>query len=306
MTALLHRILPAIVSAYVGGGLGNQLFDYAALRTLCDRKGSGLVLDASLLEGNSGAECERPLLLDRFSVRASFRRRCDGANAPIGSRIARRVREDVGAVRINRPPSDYGYFEKFWDYPARAIVRGHYLSPRFFAGNERAIRGDLSTIRRTMRCARTEEWIERIRAEPNPIMLHVRRGDLLRPENQWLRLPDIEGYMKRAVERLLGVAADAKVFVFTDDPEWSREWLRVAGYGGYVVSSGDDASPDNTLSDFECMLACRHFIMPNSAFSWWAAFLSQSSGERILPGVWDPRGQIKLNEVLMPGWVSLA
>lgn len=299
---LLRPALPRIVSArLLGGGLGNQLFDYAAARTLADRSGARLVVDASAC----GTDPARPFCLDAFALRCELRTAGWSQDTGLGRRALRRLREDVLSARFVRSADDYGYAALPCERAGRAILRSHFLTPRFFRGNEAAIRADLRFVEGDDALSpQAKAWLRRIRSEANAIMLHIRRGDLLAPASAWLRLPDVERYMRSALERIRAAAGSSRVFAFTDDPAWSAAWLRDAGVEGEVVSTGE-GDRRSVLEDFRLMMACRHFVVPNSAYSWWAAFLSGSDGLRVLPAVWDPRGIVPVDEVLMPGWIGI-
>jgi hypothetical protein len=295
-----------LITHYPSGGLGNQLFDYAAVRSLADRKGSSLLLDASLLAIPGDAAVSRTFLLDRFPVRARFRSIAgSGQKAPIWKRLLRRVREDLGATRVHRDRLDYRYYDGFWDIPPRAIIRGHFLSPKFFASNIPRIRADLKReAPSVVRDAHGLAWLERIRHTPNPVAVHVRRGDFLLPGNDWLRLPDVDRYRRRAMDLVRSRCGDARFFVFSDDPDWCREHLAGSARDIEIVSGG--LAGLDPLGDFDLIRQCRHVILANSAFSWWAAFLrDRQDGMTLLPARWDRRDSTPIEEMLMPGWQTV-
>lgn len=296
---MLGPLLPAVVVQFLGGGLGNQLFDYAGSRSHADRHGAQLLLDTSLLDAS-----DTPLFVSEFRIRANLRKTLD-RTAGLLTRVRRRVFEDVGAMRLHRPRGQYGYFETWGDLPGRCQILGNLISPRFFRENASQIRTDLQLRDCAVtKSRRFQSWAARIQSEVNAIGLHVRRGDLLRPENQWILLPEIHRYTVEAARHVASQVAQPYVFVFTDDPDWCRSELRLGPICFEVVSVAEQ-SREIALTDFALMQLCRHIVMPNSSFSWWAAYLRPNAGITVLPKVWDPKGVISAEEMTMPGWIRL-
>ena len=76
--------------------------------------------------------------------------------------------------------------------------------------------------------------------------------------------------------------------MFSDDPAWARACLRLPGPVAFVDDSG--AEPD--YEDLRLMTSCRHFIIANSTFSWWGAWLAGNEHKIVVaPRRWfaDPR-----------------
>jgi hypothetical protein len=99
----------------------------------------------------------------------------------------------------------------------------------------------------------------RISAAPQPVAVHVRRRDyahmgLCR-----------ESYYCAAIAAIRQQHPDAELFVFTDEPNHVRHWMGQQGLEATLVATGDD------LVDLALMASCRHFVIANSSYSWWAA-----------------------------------
>jgi hypothetical protein len=292
--------LPKVISTQLGGGgLGNQLFDYAAARSLADRHGSDLVIDASVLAGS----VDRPFCLDAFAVRGTVRVGAPATRPSLARRALRRLREDVFAPSVVRSRDEVTYFEGFAHLPARCRIRGHMLSPRFFASNEDRIREDVQIIdSNVLASPRVLHWRPRLDRDDS-IAVHVRRGDMLLPAHAHLRLDGLDRYMSDALERVTAAVPGGRFFVFSDDPEWCRSAPLLAGLRHEIVSV--EASTKATiLEDFELMRTCHHIIMPNSAFSWWAAFARREVGYTILPPQWMPSGELTSAEMRLSGWLE--
>lgn len=107
----------------------------------------------------------------------------------------------------------------------------------------------------------------------NSIALHVRRGDLLLNNRDYAQEL---GYYEKALDCMRMLKTDCKIFIFTDDMEWCKENFK----GVTFVSLID-------YLDFELMKYCKHFIITNSTFSWWASFLNENKDKTIIaPKMW--------------------
>lgn len=290
-------MLPALITQFIAGGLGNQLFDYAASRTLADRHQAQLILDPSLLSSSPA----RPFCLGGFSVRATIRQSRSSAHPGLLRRLFRRVREDLFAHTFVRPPSDCGFCEEFLSLPRRCIIRSHLLSPTFFAGNHERIRSDIKIIDRTILDSARVAKFFRTATQADTVAVHVRRGDMLQPEHAHLRLEGLDQYFSRSMDRIEDALGRARFLVFSDDPTWCQTAALFRGRNFQVVSV-DSTCRETVLEDFLLMSACPHIIMPNSAFSWWAAFARKEAGYTCVPAKWTPSDVVTIDEMRLSSW----
>ncbi len=108
----------------------------------------------------------------------------------------------------------------------------------------------------------------------NPIGLHIRRGDYLINSGNHHNL-SIEYYE----EALKHFPKEQQVIIFSDDPEWCHEQLLFVD-DRFVVSEGN-----SSYHDLYLMTQCSDFIIANSTYSWWGAWLADR-GTVIAPHVW--------------------
>lgn len=297
-----------MIALHASGGLGNQLFNYAAARTLADRTNATLVVDAAAYRNQWGVDATRPHVLHRFPARASFRNL--GHNVirrPLLGRIARRLRENTLATVIDRPATEIGYFSGFQRLGRRTVLKGHFISPRFFAGNEDRIRRDLSLDIGVIQADEVAvEVLAGMRSRGTPVAVHVRRGDLLTAELNWLLLPDIEAYYRNAFKRMTEMLADPVFWVFSDDPGWCRATFAAFPGEVRIVDTLDDGRA-NPIKEFYLMSQCHSFVIANSAFSWWGAWLGSNETKRVItPDRWDNRGFVAMADLIPAGWEKIA
>jgi hypothetical protein len=95
---------------------------------------------------------------------------------------------------------------------------------------------------------------------------------------------------------------EIEAFVFSDDPSWCREHLRLR-HGTTVV---DRTLPDERAwEDMYLLSLCRHHVISNSTFSWWGAWLSESDGKLVVgPRTWslEPHRE---GSPMLPSWIRL-
>ena len=117
----------------------------------------------------------------------------------------------------------------------------------------------------------------------NPIALHIRRGDfLINSGNHYNQSLD---YYEEALSKF---DSKRQVVIFSDDPQWCVE-QKLFESDRFIVSSGNDPYVDLYL-----MTQCSDFIIANSTFSWWGAWLA-NRGKVIAPKKWFGPNNSHLN-----------
>ena len=98
--------------------------------------------------------------------------------------------------------------------------------------------------------------------------IHVRRADYL--EDQKFNICDIHFY-REAIDHFIAKEKSTKIIFFSDDINWCRNMFKGSNF--YFSKTAENKLP--SIYDFKLLSLCRHFIIPNSTFSWWAAYLSK-------------------------------
>lgn len=287
---------PSQVVVRIEGGLGNQLFQYAAGRSLADRLGCELALDLRGLAENG----DRPFQLNLYRIRAGVATPQMLASLP-GWRSSR-----VGRMRSSlsqRLPSMFSYpvfwprsfaFDPRFERISRPVyLVGYWQSEKYFAWNRQHLLQDIQLI---SPLPTTTPWLDQIRNTCS-LALHVRRGDYVTnaAATQFHGLCDLS-YYEAAVQEMKNKFPDVHVFVFSDDPDWVRANLRLDVPTYYV-----DSNPGEV--DLELMRYCRHHVVANSSFSWWSAWLSESAGQTVYaPRRWFADAATDTSDVVPARW----
>ena len=279
----------------LSGGLGNQLFQYAAGRSLAIRLGAPLILDLSWF----GGQQERQFALAPFRIKAVQSCQCSWL-PPWGqaliSRVSRRWSPRIMGVPVWREPH-FHYSTQFAELSGPVFLDGYWQSERYFREirsqllKEFALRAPLPPA-----CAKLLEEIGGCDA----ICVHVRRGDYLsNPVAAKVHGVCPAEYYQLGVEELSASLACPHCFVFSDDAEWVRASLAFPCPMTVVDVNG----PAEAHFDLTLMSACRHFVIANSSLSWWGAWLSQAADKRVIaPSRWFLTSDKDARDLLPPTW----
>jgi hypothetical protein len=253
----------------ISGGLGNQLFTYAAARRLSLLNNAELVIDdeTGFIRDHI---YRRSYGLDAFSIAA--RKATNAEKLKPFDRIRRGFLR-AQAKRIPFEKRAYVYQEGP-DFDPRLLrlrpqgtvyMEGCWQSENYFVDVAHTIRSDLrpSGVLSASHLE-TEAAIRNCCA----VALHVR----------WFNPPGTTGqnaprdYYHRAVAFFESRLHQPHYFVFSDNVEAVRKYLPLPVRNvTYINHRGPDSSPHTDL----CLMSqCDHFIIANSTFSWWGAWLA--------------------------------
>ncbi|NOY40503.1 MAG: alpha-1,2-fucosyltransferase [Planctomycetes bacterium] len=279
----------------ISGGLGNQLFQYAAGRAGALRNGCNLVLDARPLETNSLRNYE----LHHFNIAAKI-----GTHAELPPDRVSKVRYLLWKTgrdarrRLIREKS-LRFDQKVLGASADAILHGYWQCERYFADFAQKIRDDLTV--KTPASGANREWLDRL-CSTNTVSVHIRRGDYVSDKKIQSRYASCSPeYYRNAAERILDtVGSELEFLVFSDDPDWVEQEIKLPG-ALHVIRHN---SGDHAFEDLRLMSACGHHIIANSSFSWWGAWLNPSSDKIVVaPKQWFRNENEREHDIVPDSWV---
>lgn len=273
-----------IVSSVIGG-LGNQMFQYAAGRALSLSRGTPFALDISLFAGyklHQGFELQRVFgCTTPIATKEEMRNILGWQTQP----VVRRALMRPGLSMLRRPGFVVEPHFHFWpginDVPADCCLFGYWQSEKYFRAAEEAIRSDFAFVLPPNQ--RNGELADRIR-QSSAVSLHVRRGDYAQDAKTKAvyGLCSLE-YYRAAIRHIAERVDNPSFFIFSDDPLWVRNNLEI-GFPCHFVDCNQGLESYN---DMRLMSLCRHHIIANSSFSWWGAWLNASPGKIVIaPKKW--------------------
>ena len=285
------------VVVHLVGGLGNQMFQYAAALGLAVQQNRALKMDVSAF-----AACDkRSYQLDCLKVPQDL---YTGAplfqpvSNSIAARVIRRIKRDVFKVSALRKGV---YCEPHFHFDSAffklcgvdILLNGYFQSPRYFESVAQLLRERFQPA--APLSATAADWAAKIAASPCSVSLHVRRGDYLQAPYSALHDALDRSYYDRAVNLIQRLAAErVEFFLFSDEPDFIAEAFADLP-GAHVVSS----DPHKSWEELFLMARCRHNIIANSSYSWWSAWLNPAKDKCVIaPARWFTPGKLATCNVL--------
>ncbi|WP_243371791.1 alpha-1,2-fucosyltransferase [Geotalea sp. SG265] len=290
----------------LAGGLGNQMFQYAAAKRLADYRNTELKLDISCLNSCIGGTA-RPFQLKHLAITVPIATPREIAKMTGDSkRVVSAVSRVCRSLGLGCHPGIYT--ECFFHFdpavlslPDDTLLVGYWQSEKYFKDIGEMIRREFSPIISLE--GKDKEIAEHIQAE-NSVSLHVRRGDYIADAdvNAVHGVCSVDYYM-RSIEIMKGIVACPHVFVFSDDPSWVIENLQLPCPS--TVIQHNTTSQEAHL-DLRLMSLCKHHIIANSSFSWWGAWLSENPGKLVIaPRKWFNNPSLDISDLLPSDWLKL-
>lgn len=274
-----------MVIIQLAGGLGNQMFQYALYLQLQSLGREVKIDDVS----GFAEDPQRIPALAPFGI--SYER-------PSGREMIKMLDSSMLPwQRVRRKlfgRHKKSYFEQSklfipevltWD---DIYLEGYWQTEKYFQTVERQVRAAYDTDRLMTylreagvwngRKKSAEQYLQEINNECS-VSVHVRRGDYLTPKNQRLYGGICtDAYYIEGIRRMREQFPGCRFFLFTNDREWAAEHM----FSGEDLTWVDLPGGDNDYTEFVLMSRCRHHILANSSFSWWASYLNKNPEKTVL------------------------
>ena len=285
------------------GGLGNQMFQYAAGRALALRSGVPLKLDIYDLVDRSPRpdfvhrDCDLGLLMAPLDF-ASLNDLGRAYEKPrsLAKRAVLRYRKEI--LRKNRfQEKDEQFLPELVDAKKNhAYLVGFWHDERYFSDCRETIARDFA-----IRGDHESDYCEAI-TNSQSVCLNVRRTDFVNisAEREYRTECD-EEYYRNAIDVITEKHPDVRIFGFSDDVEWCEQNLKLQLPITWIPHSEAGAKFGRY---FWLMRQCKHFIIPNSTFAWWAAWLSENSSKMVVcPKQWYNTPEDQSEGFLPNDWI---
>ena len=289
----------------IKGGLGNQLYCYAAAKRLAIKNNAELIID-DVSGFKRDYLYQRRYMLDRFKI--PHRKATSIERLNPFERVRRGLRKKI---QQQKSFENRNYVEQeFNEFDSRLLdlrisqdvyIDGLWQSEKYFSDVEKEIRSDLE-----MKLPLDQKNLSIIKKikEKNSVALHIRwfeKNTTNSNANVQLK------YYQIALDKMETLLTEPYYFIFSDNPEKARTSIKLPdGRFEFITHNNEE---ENTIWDFWLMQQCDNFIIANSTFSWWAAWLSKNDKKVVFfprlqhdkknQWCWDYEGQ-------MPnGWHSI-
>ena len=284
----------------IHSGLGNQMFQYAFLMDLREN-GLQCKADISVFDyrpSHNGYELDRVFMIDeRYATKDECNRLADVSKAffPYMRRKLGFTLKRQGTV-INEPDPAEGIQLNLLKRDECYFI-GYWQSERYFADIKPKIRSCFR-FRQPLSLA-AQQTAQQI-AGTMSVGVHIRRGDYLKKRRQ--AEFDICGnaYYTHAVSYMQQQLGDCRFFVFSDDEQFDRQHISFPADTVFVSPSRGEQA----WQDMQLMSMCKHNIIANSSFSWWAAWLNSNTDKIIVaPHIWFRT--MKRPDIIPDNWIKI-
>lgn len=285
------------------GGLGNQMFEYAAGRALSLHRGVSLKLDVSRFadyELHQGFELKRVFnCTAEIASKAEVRSILGWQYSPIAKRFLSRQSLKMLRRKEFVIEPHFQYWKGIENAPSDCYLMGYWQSERYFSDVAAQIRKEFHF--RIPLLKHNNELASQI-GSVNAVSLHVRRGDYVQnaKTNATHGLCSID-YYQAAIRHVAARTKQPHFFIFSDDIPWVKNNFKLDFPHQYVDHNHDAES----YNDMRMMSACKHHIIANSSFSWWGAWLNPDTEKIVIaPKKWFAN-KINTQDLYPKGWIVL-
>ena len=293
-----------MITVQLNGGLGNQLFQYAAAKSLALHHKVPLQIDISSFQRENLPELEVPRDFELYNFQGIVDNTIFLSEKQNEEIISFLKRTSLSKLLPNHKRKIYSepfyHFDKnFFHSKKNILLRGQWQSEKYFLRYKDTFEEILQLkIPLVQQCLpKAKELYQR-----NSVSVHIRRADYLRKQiiYEWHGVMEKDYYLK-AFEILQAKLGRFEVYYFTDDITWVENEL-IPVQPGEIVSSYTNSH----YEDFYLISQCKHNIIANSSFSWWGAWLNRNTEKIVIgPKKWFNKGPKDTFDILPDSWIKV-
>lgn len=277
-----------MITSQIKGGLGNQMFQYAAALSLAESRKTKIALDLSWFDGQDydNTTVKRKYSLSNFNMDPSPLVFTTFPLGWINMYFAKKYHE-----------SGNGYDNRFSLLPSNTYLSGNFQSEKYFNNSADSIRHQF----RWKRALPDDLKEVRFAKKHNSLALHIRRGDYITNKAAADILGTLEiDYYVRAYSLAIKLHKITEILVFSDDINWCKKNLKFLKKPMFISNNLSNAE------EMQLMSLCHHKIIANSSFSWWAAWLGLLSDKTVIaPRRWFLDSTIHSADIVPESWETV-
>ncbi len=278
------------------GGLGNQMFQYAAGLSAAHKLNTNLKMDLSWFDNLKEVDTPRFYEIDNFNIKQDFIR----ANQYyfINDSIKKRLLSN-GKVRLNTyKEPHFEYDNNFKKIKNNTYLEGYFQTEEYFKYIRPEILKRFSVKHEPS--TRSKEIID-MALKYESVSLHIRRGDYVTNQSA-SKFHGLMGedYYNKAISIMNKKIKKPKYFIFSDEIDWVKKNFDLPK-GSVLITHNKSG-----IEDMRIMIECRHNIIANSSFSWWGAWLGQNKDKKVIaPKVWFLDNTYNTSDIIPGRWQKI-
>lgn len=282
------------------GGLGNQMFQYATGYALSQHHQTELGVDISFLNQETGGQyTKRDFELNVFNtaITTVSKEELHTFLTTYYSRTNRFLNSSLPYVFKKHYFLEKGhqYHPDIFKTSTNVFLSGFWQSENYFSKYREQLL-NIFTFKSDYLKGIDNEL--KLISNSNSVSLHVRRGDYIENKNanSFHGVCSLD-YYEQALLYLENLNSEMEVFIFSDDIEWCKQNLKLK-HGHHYVDN------NSVYKDFFLMKNCKHNIIANSSYSWWAAWLNTNPSKMVIaPKKWN--NTTFENTIVPDNWIKL-
>lgn len=272
----------------LAGGMGNQMFQYAFSRFLSIETNTELKIDLSFLQEKHqpAGFVFRNYDLDVYNIIENFD-----------------IPENIELLTINEPQFEYSQHTvdsliNNLNNNKNVLINGYWQSSKYFQKYEDVIRNDFTLKFGIENKKNLFEIKEKIN-NTNSVAINIRRTDFV--NNPFHGVIGKE-YVDTSMSIIESKIKNPHYFIFSDDIEWCEENLK---YENSTIVNHDYKG--EKFEDYLMLMSeCNHFIIPNSTFAWWSAWLNKNNDKIVIsPKNWFTNPSIYTGDLIPESWIRV-
>lgn len=274
-----------MVFVYLRGGLGNQMYQYACAYSLSQRKGDSLCLITEhILHDHDNRKYELSYFEIPGNLTVSDKAVLFHDPSSFLHRAIRKVSKEWSWKLSPITGNYFWMFSGYRNFPKHFNRKNIYLDGYWqYEGYFKEFAEDIKkqfTLKKEFMSGPYFDLLKRIQST-NSVCIHVRLGDYLYIKS--ILLCDDE-YYNKGIEIIQEKVSDPFFFVFSDEIDKARAMI---GKSDNILFIPDDISD---IESFSLMCSCKHFIISNSTYSWWAQYIAKKESSVVIaPKRWDKK-----------------
>ena len=295
-------------------GLGNQLFQYAYARYLQEKYKEIIWINIESYQDNK----ERSFSLSHFKLNPNVYV-LDGIWGKLNykhieytidkyrKKLHRREYTDIEDTNNKEMlaqkkgihfamPSPFKYYQFPMTKKKNKLAIGYFQSEKYFQEIRSTI---IKEFELKEKLPKNVKELMKEMGKQNSVCVHIRRGDYLKIKWKELNICD-ENYYLSAMD-LIAESVENPIFYIFSNSEADLKWIEKNYHFKYPVQYINMNNPDYV--ELKLMSACKHFIISNSTFSWWAQYLSSNQDKVVVaPDRWYKSNTYSDKDIYMDSW----
>lgn len=269
------------------GGLGNQMFQYAAAKLLSIKIDRPVKVNLNFFEASKKEVTRRNYCLDFFESK-NITTTCLN-NSIVYKFQYPFLKAFHHSLRLKEidwlKTDDYKKFKEIvldgYFFDLNTLQNNRKVVQSIFRFNENAFDDNKNLLNEINTC--------------QSVSIHVRRGDYLTSVNEKIYHSCNKEYYLEAISHIQKKISSPCFYVFSDDIEWVKEELR---FTNVICKYINLQTANKDMAEFFLMANCKHNIIANSTYSWWAAFLNKETDKTVIAPKFWYRNEIENTKAL--------